>query len=195
MYTNFEPKLQARRVYTTVRFFGDTHMKRKVFRQDTPPKAGPSHEVVRCDPGCKVWVQVLSERIWGCWTHWDGNRSRECTGEDGGCFGHSQNWPTRWKGYLYAFDPTRKQCVFVEITPAAAEEILRLSPTNGNLRGMVLKMERRTNAKRSGILVELVAPMGDPDKLPKPEDPEPILRKLWGWKDFPKPLFDAAESI
>lgn len=166
-------------------------MSGEIFRQNTPPKSGPTHDVIRCEAGSRVWVQILSEQIWGCWTHWDGARSRECRGENGGCWGHQQGWPTRWKGYLFGYEPTRKACVFVELTPGAAEEIIRLMPTSGNLRGMVLKMERRSHSKRSTILVELGAPMGDTSKLPAAQDPEPVLRKLWGWADTPKALYEA----
>jgi len=152
-------------------------------RQDAPPKPGPDILVIRCEGKAKLCVQVVSEAIWGCWTHWDGRRSRECTGEDSTCTGHSNNWPTRWKGYLYVWCPIRKAFCFLELTPAAATEVERQKINEASLRGCFLRLDRAGQSIRSKILVELSYPNLREVNLPIAMNPEPVLRKLWGWRD------------
>lgn len=152
-------------------------------RQDVPPKPGPEIEVIRVDKGPGVAVQIVSNEIWGVWTHWDGRRSRECTGEGLMCVGHSNNWPSRWKGYLHVWCPHRKSYCFLELTPAAAQELNRQKGGLPSLRGCLLRMSRHGNSIRAKINVELTPSVGGGASLIAEQSPEPILRKLWGWKD------------
>lgn len=158
-------------------------MEMQLRRQDKPPKPGPEVEVIRCEGGAGVRVQVVSDSIWGVWTHWDGHRSRECTGEDDNCIGHRSKWATRWKGYLHVWCPFRKAFCFLEITPMAAAEILRLLGGSPSMRGMHLRLDRVGGNKRAKIAVELTKGLGDVTILPEPLSPESVLRKLWGWKE------------
>lgn len=152
-------------------------------RQDAPPKPGPDILVIRCDQKVGIRCQIVSDGVWGCWTHWDGRRSRECTGEDNSCTGHANQWPTRWKGYLYVWSPAHKAFCFLEITPAAASEIARQQGDAPYLRGWFLRLDRQGASIRCKIVVELSNPNLDTSALPKPLNPEPVLRKLWGWRE------------
>ena len=151
-------------------------------RQDKPPKPGPEVSVIRCEGGSGVRVQIISDTIWGVWTHWDGHRSRECTAEDESCIGHKSKWATRWKGYLHVWCPFRKEYCFLELTPASAGEILRLNGSNPSLRGKLLRLDRVNGNKRAKIAVELTSGVSNVGELPVPQSPEPVLRRLWGWK-------------
>jgi len=152
-------------------------------RQNEPPKPGPDVEVIRCEGKAGVRVQIVSDSIWGVWTHWDGHRSRECTGEGQECQGHANGWPTRWKGYLYVWCATRKSFCFVELTPAAATEIIRQQGTIPSLRGYLLRLDRTGSSIRCKVAVELTASPAGGCSLPKAISPEPVLRKLWGWRE------------
>ena len=150
-------------------------------RQDKPPEPGPEREIVRVSPGNPFSGQILSASLWGCYTHWDGFRTRECTEPVENCAGHQSSLPLRWKGYLHVWDSRHGSFVFLEITPAAAKEILRLAPSNEPLRGLVLGMKRSGSSIKGRLEVSICRGL-NLDRLPKPEDPEPILRKLWGWR-------------
>ena len=178
-------------------------------RQDTPPKPGPAVLVWRVEPGVGFRGQICSESLWGVWTHWDGYRTRECTAkyvhvdEKGkpvnkpdesdeeasqknataktSCRGHAANHPLRWKGYLYVWNGVLREYGFLELTPAAAEELLRQAPKDGALRGLLLRVDRAGNSMKSRLVVELTKSATDLTTLPQPQDPEATLRKLWGW--------------
>lgn len=179
-------------------------------RQDCPPKPGPSDEIFRVKAGSEFTGQICSETIWGCWTHWDGYRTRECTarfiteetGEHEGetesirdqgirlldhatagtqCRGHAARHPLRWKGYLHVYSQGHRKYGFLECTPMAAEEILRQQPTDKNLRGLLLRMYRIGQSDKSRIRVELTKGVLDVASLAKGKDPEQTLRALWGW--------------
>ena len=97
------------------------------------------------------------------------------------CRGHLAKWPLRWKGYLYVYDGVTKKIGFLEVTPGGAEEILRQAPSHGELRGLLLRMDRHGTSIRSKITVELTSPASVNEFLPEPVDPEETLRALWGW--------------
>jgi len=169
-------------------------MEKKLRRQDVPPRPGPEVEVIRVEKGPGVAVQIVSKKIWGVWTHWDGRRSRECTGEGLLCVGHSNNWPQRWKGYLHVWCPHRKQFCFLECTPAMAGEIIRLCGSDGNLRGMLLRASRHGNSIRAKVNVELTSSHNGGATLPEEQSPETVLRKLWGWEEKSDVVIDPLDT-
>lgn len=178
-------------------------------RQNLPPKPGPRLHLWRIEAGPGFRGQIVSCSLFGVWTHWDGHRSRECTatipqpGEntdreiDGevaqqismqaptmlseSCIGHKEQWPLRWKGYLFVWNSRAEQFGFLELTPGGATELLRQAPSHGNLRGLLLKAERHGKSIRSKVAIELTQGVGDPNALPAAVDPEDTLRALWGW--------------
>jgi hypothetical protein len=179
-------------------------------RQDVPPKPGPAMEIFRVSAGTNFKGTILSESLWGVWTHWDGYRTRECTAkfvyDDGGenagqvesirdqgirlldhptgdteCRGHIARWPLRWKAYLYVFNQGLRKCGFIELTPLAGQEILRQAPASKNLRGLHLTVGRSGNGNKTKCWVELTKGVISEAELPKPQDPEDTLRCLWGW--------------
>ena len=70
----------------------------------------------------------------------------------------------------------------MELTPASAGEILRLNGSNPSLRGKLLRLDRVNGNKRAKIAVELTSGVSNVGELPVPQSPEPVLRRLWGWK-------------
>lgn len=178
-------------------------------RQDFPPKPGPKLQLWRIEAGSGFVGQIVSQNLWGVWTHWDGYRSRECTAkklgvgestdekkavdvevtqsmqapemQHQGCKGHLAKWPLRWKGYLYVWNGQANDFGFLELTPGAATELLRQAPSSGILRGLLLRANRNGKSIRTKCSIELSPSAGGFDKLPPPVDPEDTLRSLWGW--------------
>lgn len=152
-----------------------------ISRQDDPPPPGPRVEVYKVAPKVGFQGQILSSYFWGVWIHWDGYRSRECLADTSACHGCNLEMPRRWKGYLCVWHAVHKQVGFVELTPAAANQIADLVPGK-KMRGYTLRL-KRTGEKCNGRLIvdSVAAPLGPTDKMPEALDPEDTLRKLWGW--------------
>lgn len=149
-------------------------------RDDVPPPAGPEAEIVRIKSANPHWFVILSASLWGVWTHWNGKRSEPCTGDTKlVCEGHKREYPLRWKGYLYCYSHEHRKHVFLELTPVAAQSILDQLPTGENLRAYRLEMKRSSDAKGSRLKATVHPPLRKPDELPKAEDPERHLWKLW----------------
>ena len=147
-----------------------------------PPEPGPTNLVLRISPKIPFIGQILSSALWGCYTHWDGYRTIECTENPGLCRGCVAQMPQRWKGYLHAWDSLTKKFVYVEFTPASAHQLLNQLPPRGDLRGLILKISRSGATMKGRLSVSVTPALGPTDSLPDGEDPEPVLRKLWGWK-------------
>ena len=179
-------------------------------RQNAPPKPGPSVEIFRVTAMEQFKGTIVSESLWGVWTHWDGYRTRECTakfvyddeGDHAGqietireqglrlldhptdgtdCRGHIARWPLRWKGYLYVWHQGKKKYGFLEVTPHAAGEVMRLAPADQVLRGLQLTVGRSGAGNKTRCWVELTKSVMPLSNLPHAQDPEDTLRCLWGW--------------
>lgn len=151
-------------------------------RQNTPPKPGPACEILRLNGPERRTFYVLSESVWGVWTHWDSRskRSVPCTGESAAdCEGHKNQMPSRWKGYLCVLDVFRGRVAFLELTPGGAAQLALQTKTNESLRGSVLIGSRTSAGKGSRVRFEVQSYVRDDEILPPARDPEEYLRALW----------------
>lgn len=151
------------------------------------PKPGPAMRVIQLKAGESIDCVILSPATWGVGTHWNDRagkhgRSERCQKDKGECSGCNAKLPTRWKGYLYVYSFTHRDCVFVELTPATDEAIELQRPQAGTLRGERLKMRRGEGGNKTRIQVELLEHRGDVSQLPEDKDPEAILESLWNWR-------------
>jgi len=149
-------------------------------RDDTPPAAGPTLKIFRIKGGKSGTFALFGSRIHGFWTHWAGSCSEPCTDPVQECVGHQREWPLRWKGYLHCFWQERSEEGFVELTPAARDDILMQLGGEGELRGARVTIARGAGDKtrlKIGILARWKAWAGS--EVPPEKDPEPTLLKLW----------------
>lgn len=153
-----------------------------------PPQAGPAHQVIQLEGGAIVEGVICSPAVWGVVVHWDGyagqkGRSQRCTMDKlQKCIGCEKRLPSRWKGYIHFLDMIVKKEAFLEITPAAFENLELEVPEGRDLRGLRLRAKRAGKASNSRMKLELGLFAGDVSKLPPPRDPEPILETLWNWR-------------
>jgi hypothetical protein len=148
-------------------------------RCDTPPRPGPDLRIYRVkQPGTFLFI-CLSRSLWGCWTHWSGNESIPCTGENSECYGHARGMPKRWKGFLHCFAADGKTEVFLELTPSAAEQINFQVEKGFDLRGSRLQVTRGQGGKHSRLKVVVLPCPSDRKDLPLEKDPMLTLGRLW----------------
>ena len=151
-------------------------------KADRPPEKGPRFWVYRVKTGAGFLGQIVSPTIWGVFTHWDGNTTRECYADRKKCPLCIDGCGNRWKGYLYVYNSLNKEFGFLELTPDAAEEVWRQCGRDEPLRGWNIRAKRH-GGNKGKILVEMSFPNGfELDRLPQPQDPEETLRMLWTWK-------------
>lgn len=152
-------------------------------RGATPPRPGPSVNIVRVKTEQGQKFLCLSTAVFGQWIHFYGNRSHECSADRGDCDRCRQGWPRKWKGYVHAVQLSDNERVFVEITPAAYSLIVQAIPPGENLRGLILAIGKTKGGAKGRYRIAIEGIRRDPIQLPEEEDPLPVLRYLWNHRN------------
>src|SRR5262245_10185185 len=97
-------------------------------RSGRPERSGPERFVRRLQANESIACVILSERIEDYWTHWDGDTTIPCITPHSSCPGHKRNLPRRYKGYLHVWDSRLRAEQFLELTPVAAECVVKEHP-------------------------------------------------------------------
>lgn len=150
-----------------------------------PPRPGPELRLVRLREKERGTFVVLGP-LWGCYTHWNGQRSEPCFGDSKSCPGHRRGLPVRWKGYLHVIWTEKREECFLEVTPLAAGDLLNvIGGKDAPMRGVRVQIERGAGNK-ARLRVTLLPAMPKTDHLPQSKDPEEILKDLWNRNDDQK---------
>lgn len=152
-------------------------------REDQPPRAGPVLPILRVRAGELLPCTVLSTNLWGCWTHWAGDRSEPCLLPKIGCPGCKRGLPKRWKGYLHIYSHSHNREGFLELTPASAEQLELQCPDQGQYRGLRIDAKRSPGGNRGRLNLSILRRLEETSHLPPPKDPMKTLNFLWGIHD------------
>src|SRR5262245_21748600 len=107
-----------------------------------PPRHSGAIRVIRAPAKGFFYCTVLSNRLWGCWSHWCGSHTEACLCSDSDREANVGDFTHRWKGFLHIqMDGTGKQ-FFLEISNVAALELLAKLEPKASLRGLFLKVRR-----------------------------------------------------
>ena len=147
--------------------------------QHTPPRHGPELYIRRLKANQVIMLWVLSSKLWGTWTHWDGKKSMPCLADPRECHGCKAGWPERWKGFLHTWNTERRQEEFLELTPLAADHLLSQTSDLQTLRGLCFKFCRGKGDK-ARLRVEFVRKMEVNQTFPQEKTPLETLQSLWG---------------
>jgi len=129
-------------------------------------------------------LACCSPAVYGYATHWDGKRTRPCTAVMGQCkFCKDPNFSTRDKGVILVATTAGQLHGFLELTPLAFDDLVRLSKTMQGLRGMLLRVRRQHQSMKGRLMVEYTGQYSGPVELPADQDPEPTLRRMFGLPD------------
>lgn len=146
--------------------------------QHHPPQPGPRDEVRRIAGGHEAHYVILSPSFWGVWTHWHDGRTSPCTEPKDDCPGCRDNSPQRWKGYLYVWSTNEKKCLFLELTPLAAQLLQQQADPNQSLRGLSYQIGRGRGSK-ARLRVQRQYGRAPEEQLPPHKDPSTVLQTLW----------------
>lgn len=151
----------------------------RINRQDRPPAVT---RVIRIRPvGAHDHFSgtVLSESLFGFWTHWNGVKTVPCWEGQAHCPGCDCQEPKRWKGLIELWEGGNTVPYFVDLTPLAAKEFLdRLDKEQ--LRGVRVSIARERRHARAPLRVTILDRHFG--QLPRPHDPMPTLKVLWTFK-------------
>lgn len=152
-----------------------------VRRDDVVPRIGPEVPIIRIMGSSPRTYEILSPRIEGFWSHWDGNKTVACVGETPqDCVNCLKRFPLRWKGFLNVWDFSRSCDAFLELTPFAAASIGNQLAKDQSLRGLRISIRRTSDSKRAHLRVELLPAIGADTGRPMHREAEPYVRELWG---------------
>ncbi len=155
----------------------------QALRGAVPFKSQPQQLVKRLSAGERMSGFFLSEALWGVHTHWlkEGKRGRSvrCTKERGACVCEERDLPSRWRGYIHVYDEGTREFCFLELTPGAAEQLLRQLPDRENLRGIRFEAYRTPGGDTGRLNIRLGTHTVAIETCPPGQDPEPVLEKLW----------------
>jgi hypothetical protein len=139
-----------------------------------------------------VTCAIVGLAVVGVMLHWYGRRSGPCWGS--ACkFDHMRQAP-RWHGYLaIALRSVSRPCI-LGVSEYAYRELTALADVHNGLRGLVLRVERESDAEDSKVLVHLMTE-GKVKHLPEPFDIRPLLLQMWTkQKVMPEAFAAAAEG-
>jgi hypothetical protein len=132
----------------------------------------------------------LSDNVLGCSTHFWGGRTVPC--EDPNCPACDAGSPTRWHGYIAAWNPTTNYKFIFEFTDTAADVFLQYRSANGTLRGCKFDAHRSKPVPNGRVLINTSAI--DQTKFPLPDEPNLTAILLNIWK-LPGKAFESRHAV
>jgi len=149
-----------------------------------PPNSSVRTQIVRVKGTEMQTFTILSTAIFGQDIHWYGNRSHQCTKEQGDCLGCNRAWPAKWKGYLHCVHwQSAEEPVFLELTKDAYIRLEKFAPERQSFRGLVVQVSKSKGGARGRYILNVLPREVPETELLPEEDPFPILRFLWNVKN------------
>ncbi len=149
-------------------------------RSNVPPRPGPELEIIRVVTAGTFMFRVLSETLWGMWTHWETNHSTPCFLEKAKCYGCTKGLPRRWKGYVHVINALKPNSTgFLELTPFAGQQVLDQCPASVSMRGMRLQVTRTQGGAKGRLRITVLPDLAPGTDLPLEKTPEATLCRLW----------------
>jgi len=155
-----------------------------------PDTGGRFVRLVSPKVGNPVSGIIYSSHILGCNTHFVAGRTSPCLGADGGCIGHAEGTPVRWKGFLFGHSDQLHQPVIFELPADTVRQTLCLRDTGVILRGSHLRLTRvgphANSTVRADVRLEVAphhCPADEPDVLA-------WLCRIWGVADKRDEVYD-----
>jgi hypothetical protein len=150
-------------------------------RNDKPPPQGDVLHVHRLKAEGQLTAVVLSDKMIGFNTHWDGRKTVRCCKPKFACGGCAQKWPGRWVGLIHCCTTDLTDQFIVEVTPSAGNTVYSEWEKKGSIRGAVIFLHRQRAHKRAPLVVHFKGYMEGLDALPKERCCEPTAVRLYAY--------------
>lgn len=133
--------------------------------------------VKRCPTKGRLVIQIWSHDLVATPTHYVANRTRPCTGTT--CEVCNAGTRPRWHYYLAGMDTRTKERTILELTPNAAEVLIRNFDERRSLKGCYVALERATPKPNGRIIARVGPPQPNDVETPKAPDVRPIMERVW----------------
>jgi hypothetical protein len=154
--------------------------KRPLFaRCDEPPNLPRVTPIKKIGDTDSIKVIVLATKLFGVWTHWNGDNTVPCLAHSHPDECPYHQMPKRWKGFLHCWNDYLNTTFFVEVTDLAAQKLTAELPEGRPLRGAKFVLGRERQTRKAPISVSYQGHYEGPKQLPREETPEVTLAALW----------------
>lgn len=147
---------------------------------DRPRNTRPVIPILKVGARDRFAMAICSPLVHGRVVHWDGSRTQPCTIDRGTCRLCDEQRPRRDKGFLLVANTLGQLRGFLELTPLAWEELLRLLPETGSFRGLCIECRRLNNSERGRLVIEPLGHYTGELVLPADRSPDETLARIWG---------------
>lgn len=147
---------------------------------DAPPSRGNVYKVITVKPGQNGNMIVLAHKPFCMMCHYGNNRTSPCTKPFDACPGHINQWPLRWKGFLFVKTPSVSRPFFIAMTPQSHDDFKEALGKRESARGMIVNVFRTGAHKNSPLGITFVGEYQGDAALPDDVDPMPTLLRMWG---------------
>jgi hypothetical protein len=151
---------------------------------DGPPgPREPVAQIVRVPRRGTLVAGLTSRRLTGVWTHYfesttEGEgRTLPCLGPD--CRHEKCTLYARWYGYVSCVGVKAHGRTILEVTEAAARQLLGLVGEQRDCRGLIIELARESERKGAAVLVKRSERTWK-GEIPEGFDPTPTLLHVWG---------------
>ena len=146
--------------------------------------------LIRTPANGRLILNLMSDKMIGCPTHWYGGRTIPCEGEN--CDACQDGYSWRWHGYVAGLIYGTRRAVIAEFTAQASEQIAIYRDAQGTLRGAILQSNRHRNRHNGRVLITMKP--GDLAAMNLPPEPDLVkaLSIIW---NLPKPDLIAADHV
>jgi len=136
-----------------------------------------AYRIVRTPSSGELQGLILSNEIYGTWTHFFNGRTRPHT--EPCCEACDAGQNQRWQGYLAVLLTRARDLVLFEFTAPASAPLVEYQEHNRGLRGAVMRAYR--NSPRPNARVTIRLERGDIDMYSPPPAPNiaEILSRIW----------------
>lgn len=142
--------------------------------------------MIKARPRCSVGGIGLNDWVTGAYVHFVGDVGQR--GQDFPCLGAGKCTlcprGVRWKCWIPVWNPSEQRVYLLQLSEQAYYSLGDDVPEDYSLRGREIVVSRKTNNKRSEVVVDLqrLEKLHDVSELPGPFDIRRNLLRLWDWK-------------
>lgn len=136
-------------------------------------------DILSPKPGQTLNLVILSDTVLGVETHYFGERTRPCEGDESSCLGCQAKLQTRWKGYLVVWTGNGQPQAIAELTTEAYRRCQPLQDRTTSLRGRKLKVSRPPGKANNRVRAEVGEYQLGWQNLSLPLDLECALYRIW----------------